>query len=63
MNYLMLQLSQLPVVLVSKNEASIIIIGLKLLYDMKRAGVSHIVKPVVSNGDPNITITIYSKPL
>lgn len=50
---------KLPVVLVAKDEASIIIIRLKLFYDMKRAGVSHVVKPVVSNGDPNITVTVY----
>lgn len=44
-----------PVILVAKNEASIIIVGLKFLYDMKRSSVPHIIKPVTTHSYSNIT--------
>ena len=44
-----------PVILVAKNEASIIIIRLKLLYDVKRSSVPHVIKPVTTHSYSNIT--------
>lgn len=44
-----------PVILVAKNEASIIIVRLKLLYDVKRSSVPHVIKPVTTHSYSNIT--------
>ena len=44
-----------PVILVAKNEASIIIVRLKFLYDVKRSSVPHVIKPVTTHSYSNIT--------